>query len=723
MALFSSVKPGFGLGFSFGLRSQFVLVSAFLLLIPWLGYKYVWEMEVFLREGQEKTLVATTRALATALHERPNLFDQQASFLNKVEKGRDLYAYKLSTPINLDGKLDDWRDYRSLFWQYDRQYLTQDRPSHQSRDLSFSHMVGKYRDYLYAVFDVTDQSVVFRPANSLKVTNNDHVKIALKTADGELKTYIIATHESGWVNAYDQQGLKPIKEIHGYYRKSANGYQVELRMPLALLENKLGFAIVDIDADASEAKTMATSDIQDINELGSVLLPSPEIEKILKGMGHAGSRIWIVDSRQRVLAESGDIQEADGVWSTEAKDDNQPLNWWQQLEQDYLHPLYYKILSRPPEHFLDTLHDVALMEGAHISSALTGKPDSNWRLTPDNKAVILSAAFPIWIDGKVMGAVIAEETTNGIRTLRNKALEKLFSVILAVLVIGVLTLLFFAWVISNRIRRLRDAAEQAIDPQGRVLTELNASNAGDEIGDLSRSFANIVDRLGSYTQYLENMSSRLSHELRTPVSVVRSSLESIDINSLDPEQHKYIERATEGVHRLNTLITTMSEATRLEQSIENAESESFDLRELVSGCLLGYRITYPNIEIKSEITDSACPVNGVPEFIAQLLDKLVTNAVDFSTLNSAIELGLSVKDKKAIVSVTNYGSSLPDELGDTIFDSMVSVRSQQQQQEPHLGLGLYIVRLISDFHHGKVKATNLPEGNGVCFSLELPLKG
>lgn len=121
-----------------------------------------------------------------------------------------------------------------------------------------------------------------------------------------------------------------------------------------------------------------------------------------------------------------------------------------------------------------------------------------------------------------MGVVIAEETTHGIRTLRNRALEKLFNVILTIMSMGTLALFFFASSISSRIRRLRDDAEQAIDSQGRIQKAIEGSKVRDEIGDLSRSFSNIVSRLGQYTHYLENMSSRLSHELRTPVAVVRS---------------------------------------------------------------------------------------------------------------------------------------------------------------------------------------------------------
>lgn len=706
----------------FGLRSKFILLSCFLFLLPWLGYEYVWEMEKFLRQGQEKTLVGTTRALATALHERPALFDEQTNFLDQVVKGRDLYAYNLKSPIQLDGKLNDWDAYQSLFWLYDKRYLQTANDNHQLNNLSFEHMVGKFDNYLYAVFKVTDDALVYRAKNSLSITNNDYVKIGLKTPDGQFNTYIIAPRQDGWVNAFDANSKMPFTKIQGFFKRTETGYNLELRFPLSMLGNKLGFAIADVDNKQPNQtpNIMSTSNLNNPNDLGSVLVPSPEISRILKGMGHSGSRIWVVDNHHRVLAQSGSIQNADGVWADGLKN-QAPKTAWQRFEQAYLHPLYYKILTRPEDEFIDTLHDVASMQGAHLAKALKGQPASSWRLTPDNKAVILSAAYPIWIEDKVIGAVIAEETTNGVRTLRNKSLEKLFNVILAVMLIGTVTLFFFASRISSRIRRLRDTAEQAIDAQGRVTGHINYSDANDEIGDLSRSFSNIVSRLGGYTDYLENMSSRLSHELRTPVAVVRSSLENLQSLQQSELSQKYLERASEGVERLGKIITTMSEATRLEQSIQSNEPESFDLQKVISGCMQGYQLTYPNQLFTLNICQSTLLMQGAPEFIAQLLDKLINNALEFSEANTAIEVSLKQNESKATLTVSNTGTLLPEGLTEHIFDSMVSVRSQQMQQQPHLGLGLYIVRLVCNYHNGSVTAHNNEQGNGVVFTVNLPL--
>jgi dedicated sortase system histidine kinase len=679
-------------------------------------------MEKFLRQGQEKTLVGTTRALATALHERPALFDEQTNFLDQVVKGRDLYAYNLKSPIQLDGKLSDWDAYQSLFWLYDKRYLQTANDNHQLNNLSFSHMVGKFDNYLYAVFKVTDDTVIYRAKNSLSITNNDYIKIGLKNPDGQFNTYIIAPRQDGWVNAFDANSKMPFTKIQGFFKQTETGYNLELRFPLSMLGNKLGFAIADVDSKQPNQtpSIMSTSNLNNPNDLGSVLVPSPEINRILKGMGHSGSRIWVVDNHHRVLAQSGSIQNADGVWADGLKN-QAPKTAWQRFEQAYLHPLYYKILTRPEDEFIDTLHDVASMQGAHLAKALKGKPASSWRLTPDNKAVILSAAYPIWIEDKVIGAVIAEETTNGVRTLRNKSLEKLFNVILAVMLIGTVTLFFFASRISSRIRRLRDTAEQAIDAQGRVTGHINYSDANDEIGDLSRSFSNIVSRLGGYTDYLENMSSRLSHELRTPVAVVRSSLENLQSLQQSELSQKYLERASEGVERLGKIITTMSEATRLEQSIQSNEPESFDLQKVISGCMQGYQLTYPNQLFTLNICQSTLLMQGAPEFIAQLLDKLINNALEFSEANTAIEVSLKQNESKATLTVSNTGTLLPEGLTEHIFDSMVSVRSQQMQQQPHLGLGLYIVRLVCDYHKGTVTAHNNEQGNGVVFTVSLPL--
>ena len=91
--------------------------------------------------------------------------------------------------------------------------------------------------------------------------------------------------------------------------------------------------------------------------------------------------------------------------------------------------------------------------------------------------------------------------------------------------------MYATW-LSSRIRRLRDDAERAIDANGRVRRIAAGSTAGDEIGDLSRSFSGVLSRLADYASYREQLASRLSHELRTPIAVVRSSLDNLQADAV-----------------------------------------------------------------------------------------------------------------------------------------------------------------------------------------------
>ena len=213
--------------------------------------------------------------------------------------------------------------------------------------------------------------------------------------------------------------------------------------------------------------------------------------------------------------------------------------------------------------------------------------------------MVVSAAHPIWVGDEVHGAVVVEETTNRIASLRSQALERLLVVTLAVFALVAAVLLWFATRISNRIRRLSDEAEAAIDARGRVTRLTTASDANDEIGDLSRSFTTVLGRLARYNAYLEALAGRLSHELRTPVAVVRSSLENLHAARTPEETRTYVARAEEGLARLGTILSRMTEASRLEQGLSAAERERFDAAAVVRGCVEGYRLAYATAQFRT----------------------------------------------------------------------------------------------------------------------------
>lgn len=730
----------------FGLRSKLLLLSSFLVAIPWFGYQYVWEMEKYLRFGQEQTIIGTARALATALHERPNLFNNQASFLPSVEKGKDLYGYQLSQPINLDGNHQDWPNYiaKAHYYGIDNQLPASEKylPVTLSElSSNYTAAVGKFDKYLYFFISVIDDNLIYRDNNARSIELNDRLELAFTTPSGDFQRFILSNKQTGWLDVFQIQNNEliaptPTNFIQGKWLTTTQGYNIEFRIPLQNISDNLAFAIHDVDEPFGETKSViASADPANANSLGTILVPSPEIERIVKGMSYTNSSIWVVDQHHRVLAKAGDIQRANGFWQKNI--DNNSDNDWHTSLIELFKPLFNHLLTQPPKAFIDQLYDAQNLTGEHIVSALKGTPESQWRLSSDNKAVILTAAYPIYFGNKVHGAVIVEETNNGIRTVRNQALEKLFTSILAIMIFGILAFFFFASRISNRIRSLRNQAEQAIDEHGRINEVMTASKVNDEIGDLSRSFSTAVSRLSQYNHYLENMSSRLSHELRTPIAVVRTSLENLTMQeqltaqeSLPKQTNAYIDRAQQGLHRLNLILTNMSEATRLEQMLKNTEKTDFNFYDVLNGCLQGYQQIYANYLFQTNISEQVAQLHGSPEHIAQLLDKVISNAAEFSE-DQKITLAVEHKKHTVLLHISNNGRYLPEQMTERLFDSMISIRDNHQDHDdinkedkrPHLGLGLYMARLICEFHQGNISASNHHNPQGVTITITLPISG
>ena len=179
-------------------------------------------------------------------------------------------------------------------------------------------------------------------------------------------------------------------------------------------------------------------------------------------------------------------------------------------------------------------------------------------------------------------------------------------------------------------------------------------------------------------------------------------------------------RARDGVARLGTLVRAMSEASRMERAIAAAEPEDVDLREVVRGCAEAYRSLAGTRTLACELPGAALPMHCAPELIAQALDKLFDNALSFTPADGWLRLSLSATADGARIELANQGAPLPAAMAGRLFDSLVSVRDRATPGDaPHLGLGLYVVRLVAERHGGSATAHNLPDGNGVAFSLVL----
>lgn len=716
-----------------GLRAQLLIVSSLLLAIPFLGLRSAREIEAFLVETQEQGLTSTARAVAIALNERPGVFVMDAAARPGEASTAPLIRIDtLTLPITLDGSGDDWTgqrgDVRELIAPVTEPDPTPtpeavgpaSPPAAPAAPLRVRFRLGRYERSIYALIDVRDDAVIRHESEFPGLDASDHVEIAMITADDEFLRFAI--HEAGdgaaRVTLVRPDGSEtPDPRLEAALAETDEGYRIEARIPRTLVGARLGLSAVDVDDRATRAVAgrVLVGGTERREDLGRVFVPSPELAALVQGLGRARSRLWVLDAGGRVLAQAGTLQGGRMP---------QPPPTWRQSLVMALRPIYGSILVEPTEDFTDAGPDAIQLEGAEITQALAGTSARWRRRTSDGRAVVLSAAEPVFSEGKVAGAVLAEETTNETLAARNRAFERLFFSIAFAVLFGALALLAFATYVSFRIRRLRDAVERAIDRHGRVKDEIPVSPAGDEIGDLSRSFGSMLERQQQYTAYLEDLRGRLSHEIRTPVAVVRSSLDNLRLHEIPAPAAVYLDRADEGLTRLVTIVQRMTEASRLEQTLATSEREVFDLGRVVSGCVEGYRLANPGRRIEFVLEDSGRPMmlEGAPDLVAQLLDKLVENALDFARPGTPVEIRLTRGLGLAFLAVFNQGPPLEDEVADKVFESMISSRPGDGGGKVHLGLGLTIARAIADFHQANVSASNRHDPDGVLMTVAFPVR-
>jgi two-component system, OmpR family, sensor histidine kinase ChvG len=432
-----------------------------------------------------------------------------------------------------------------------------------------------------------------------------------------------------------------------------------------------------------------------------------DLAEVLAGLTRTTARIRVVDREQRVIASAGSLAHDDLALPPQG------------LVERLLHPLYARFLDQPADDFRDD--DPAMLSPARrdVAAALDGVASTARYAGSDPRVTIVAAAYPVWVGDRVQGAVLAEETTNAVLAARNRAFERLFTLVLATLLVGSLALTLYATWLTTRIRRLRDAADRAIDAHGKLKGPLAEGDARDEIGDLARGFSAALARVGEYAAYQEAMAGRLSHELRTPLAVVRSSLDNLRQTDVPPAARVYVERAQGGIDRLAHILTRMSEAVRLEEALADMPRERFDLGALVAACVEGYRTAYPSRRFECRVAAPARFVDGSPELVAQLLDKLVANAVEFATADPIVA-SVEAWHGATRLAVANLGPRLPATMQERLFDSLVSLRDGTRDDVPHLGLGLYIVRLCAQFHGASVHADDRADAEGVVVSVVFP---
>ncbi|MFT7686492.1 MAG: two-component system sensor histidine kinase ChvG [Candidatus Azotimanducaceae bacterium] len=640
------------------------------LIIPTISIIWLDQTKNYMSSIQQTALDSTSKLIAKNIAHQADL-KKEILELESYNPTRDLIASPLGAKILLDGKATDWAETKVT--RYGKSELVNIAYPYTSDSLQLALRLGVWEKNLYMLLVVKDEKVIYREVNNLSIHRNDHIRITTLDERGIHQRFVIAPYQPSTTSAYkvNKKGraLRAESRITSNWAASSEGYNVEIEIPISMLGTEFSISVSDVDNEETRAVEYEMGS-GNIDNPGSLQLRSNVLTKILQD--YKEDNITLLDTHERIIAQSGKLDQGS-----------------------------------------DPLFALWLDKGAHLTFI------SDF-LHETVSYEIQSSRSPIVKEGETLGYLKVSQTNQGTKLLHQNFLHITIMISIITLLLSITLWIISSSLLTRRIRKITLNIERRVDSDGRVSNPNESDTNQDELGELSRSFSNIVNRLHQYNAYLEAMAGRLAHELRTPISVVKSSLESLSDNE-HLASNTYLKRANNGVERLTNILNKMSEATRLEAALDEDEIDPFNVIEVVEGCIHGYEHAFPEFRFSLKIETESLIITGIPELIVQLMDKLISNATEFSSTDDVIGVRITKEGDQAVIRVVNEGPSLPEAMQNKLFDSMISVRKKRDASSSHLGLGLYIAKLIAHFHGGEIKIANREDVSGVIVTVTIPL--
>lgn len=477
-------------------------------------------------------------------------------------------------------------------------------------------------------------------------------------------------------------------------------------------------------------------------------------QALLENMqGQFDSRIRILDSQGRLLTDSSRLkrnflQEKDEVQETRddsSTGENLSAAEGQSKETSSSETFIYRLFSFPfrfyrnhikPPRYYDTadFYDNKLIyNGTEVLTALEGNYGAKTRISSGGQiSVTLYSAIPVKNDSQVIGAVLVSRSTY--RILQNLYelrldLGKIFlRSLIAVLIIAI----FLVFRIVRPIRKLSLQAGQCADKKGRVsFTNFTGSKRLDEIGQLSRAFTALVERLNRRIQFSQAFSSDISHEFKNPLTAIRSSAELLGDTKINESQRIELSQAiVDEVSHLQSLLTGVRNISKIDaQSAIDSKSdrekasefEAIPLNSLIKNLAGRLQKNYPNASFEFTSSREEIDLKIPLEYLEIIASNLIDNAFSFSTkVKISTEFTEGKKESLFRLSVEDNGPGLKEEQIQKIFNRFYSERNEEGKAS-HTGLGLSLVKAVSDTLEGQILVSQSSLLGGAKFTFEMKL--
>ena len=350
-----------------------------------------------------------------------------------------------------------------------------------------------------------------------------------------------------------------------------------------------------------------------------------------------------------------------------------------------------------------------------------GTPATVWR-APDRTPVITAATS---LDGKgvVMTTVNARDITQTVRLERYR-----LSVVLAIVaLVSILLSLFLARTIVRPLRRLARAAVRVRLGRAREVVVPRLPSRRDEIGLLARALSDMSQALRARSDATEAFAADVTHELKNPLASLRSAIESLS-HVKDPAlQEQLLEIVRDDIHRLDRLISDISEASRLDAQLSRAKFDPVDIGAMLDGLVAQHVSRHLQREVQihfDRASNSVLNVMGEGARLERVFENLIDNAVSFSPDRGTVVVSADRDADTVTIRVEDEGPGVPQEHRDAVFRRFHSIRPGNEPFGKHSGLGLAIARTIVEAHQGTIMVEAREDRlTGARFVVRLPAAG
>ena len=362
------------------------------------------------------------------------------------------------------------------------------------------------------------------------------------------------------------------------------------------------------------------------------------------------------------------------------------------------------------------LEEARLALAAEVEQALDGEPQAGVRRSESGDRVV-SVSIPVRHVRQVLGVLTLEAgDVDETLSAQRRALMPFALVALAVNLLGSLLMHLF---VARPVMRLSAAADEVRLQRARAISLPDLESRKDEIGDLARSLETMTETLSDRMDAIEAFAADVSHEIKNPLTSIRSALETLPLVKTAAQREKLTSLLQQDVRRLDRLITDISNASRLDAELNRDRPRAIDLTQLLTEIVGVYEAGLKPGEahvVFEAPTGDHVQIMGRDGPLGQVFRNLIDNARSFSPPGGTVRLSLGRDDidpdRPVRVRIDDDGPGIPAENLETVFERFYTARPRGTAFGANSGLGLSIVRQIVEAHGGRVRAANRPDADG-----------